>query len=296
MGRVVRRVPLDFEWPLNKVWEGFLLPDRLTEEPCSDCKGGYSARYEQLQDRWYGNAPFNPAETGSTPFTADTRAARELAERNVSQAPDFYGTGEAAILWEATRLANLWNDQWGHHLAQGDVDLLVEEGRLRDFTHTWSRETGWQAKVPAVRPTAAEVNEWSLRGMGHDSSNAYIVCVAHCKREGVPSFCTTCDGHGLREVYPGQRAEAEAWVATDPPAGEGWQLWETVSEGSPVSPVFATSDALAVWMSDPARGTRWVPQEAAAKFIADGWAPSFVSSPKTGVVSGVEWVGHSSER
>jgi hypothetical protein len=46
------------------------------------------------------------------------------------------------------------------------------------------------------------------------------------------------------EAYEGQRAEAEAWQSTDPPAGEGWQLWETVSEGSPVTPVFPTADGL----------------------------------------------------
>ena len=65
-----------------------------------------------------------------------------------------------------------------------------------------------------------------------------------------------------------------------------------MSEGSPVSPVFATADGLAAWMSDPERGDRWVPQEVAAKFIADGWAPAFVSSARThGLVSGVEYVG-----
>lgn len=29
--------------------------------------------------------------------------------------------------------------------------------------------------------------------------------------------------------------------------GDGWQLWETTSEGSPQSPVFATADELAEW-------------------------------------------------
>ena len=71
----------------------------------------------------------------------------------------------------------------------------------------------------------------------------------------------------------------------------GWQLYETVSEGSPLSPVFAAKDELAAWMSDPERGRDWVPAEVAAKFVAEGWAPSFVSSPETGFVSGVEWIG-----
>lgn len=71
----------------------------------------------------------------------------------------------------------------------------------------------------------------------------------------------------------------------------GWQLYETVSEGSPLSPVFATKDELAAWMSGPAAGRERVSPDVAAKFVAEGWAPSFVSSPQTGFVSGVKWIG-----
>lgn len=73
----------------------------------------------------------------------------------------------------------------------------------------------------------------------------------------------------------------------------GWQLYETVSEGSPLSPVFATKDELAAWMSSPAAGRHRVSPAVAARFVAEGWAPSFVSTPQTGLVSGVEWVGSS---
>lgn len=292
MGREIRRVPLDFDWPVDQVWEGFLSPDKFDETPCPDCKNGYSPQAENLYDLWYGKIPFDPATTGSTPWQHDTPAVRAFAERNIRNAPDFYGSGEAAIVREARRLADHFNNGWLHHLDQGDVNVLLEAGRLRDFTHRWSEETRRLEKIePAVTPTAAQVNEWSLRGMGHDCINASVVIRARCEREGIDDTCPTCKGHGSLEKYEGQRTEAEAWEPTDPPKGDGWQLWETVSEGSPVSPVFADSDGLAAWMSDPERGTRWVPQEVAAKFIADGWAPSFVSNPQTGVVSGVEWTG-----
>lgn len=33
----------------------------------------------------------------------------------------------------------------------------------------------------------------------------------------------------------------------DPPKGDGFQLWETTSKGSPVSPVFETLDKLCEW-------------------------------------------------
>lgn len=77
----------------------------------------------------------------------------------------------------------------------------------------------------------------------------------------------------------------------DPPEGPAWQLWETVSDGSPISPAFASADELAGWMSDPERGRDWVPQAVAAAFTAEGWAPSGFSTPTTGLVSGVEYVG-----
>jgi hypothetical protein len=292
MGREVRRVPLEFDWPLNKVWEGFLTPDQFDEDDCPDCRNGYSPQAQNLYDLWYGKLPFDPASTGSTPWRHDSPAVRAFAERNVSNAPDYYGTGEAAIVREAQRLADLFNGSWSHHLSQEDVDALVAGGRLYDFTHKVVPGKGWQKIEPPVHPTAEQVNEWSLRGMGHDGINAHVVIQARCEREGVEERCPTCKGHGSIERYEGQRAEAEAWKQTDPPQGDGWQLWETVSEGSPVSPVFTTADELAAWMSDPERGNRWVPAAAAAKFIADGWAPSFVGTASTGVVSGVEWVGH----
>jgi hypothetical protein len=293
MGRQVRRVPLDFDWPLNEVYEGFLTPDRLDEEKCSDCKNGYSPPAQHLYDLWYGYLPFDPESTGSTPLRHDTPAVRAFAERNIANAPDYYGTGESAIVREGQRLANLWNGTWSHHLTQDDVNALVAGGRLMDFTHTWNPETRWQKIEPPVTPTAAQVNEWSLRGFGHDAINASIVVRARCEREGIDPLCPTCQGHSSIEKYEGQRAEAEAWEPTEPPEGEGWQLWETVSEGSPISPVCATADELAAWMSDPARGDRWVPAEAARKFIGEGWAPTGISTPGRGYVSGVEAIGWS---
>src|SRR3712207_7644625 len=38
----------------------------------------------------------------------------------------------------------------------------------------------------------------------------------------------------------------------EPPQGEGYQLWETTTEGSPISPVFATLDALCAWAAQHA--------------------------------------------
>jgi hypothetical protein len=80
---------------------------------------------------------------------------------------------------------------------------------------------------------------------------------------------------------------------TEPPPGDGYQLWETVTEGSPISPVFATPDELAEWMASPAY--TWhgsgLSKETYLNFINEGYAPSFMATPETGLISGVEWVG-----
>jgi hypothetical protein len=111
---------------------------------------------------------------------------------------------------------------------------------------------------------------------------------ARCEREGMPVECATCKGTN-NSATAEQKAAYDAWSATE--EGEGWQLWETVSEGSPISPVFDTAEGLAAWMSGPDAGRDWMPQEAAAKFIKAGWAPSFIATPETGLVRGPEYVG-----
>jgi hypothetical protein len=316
MGRQIRRVPLDFGHPLNEVWSGFLSPEKFREVPCGPCDGqGYSPFAQELHDQWYGNSWFEPWETGSEPLTAATPQVREFAERNVDRAPDYYGTGEAAIVREATRLAKLFNGMWMHHLSQDDVDALVAADQVWDLTHVWSREGGWQRRDPAPVLTAAQVNAWSLTPGAWPELGP--VLTARCAKAGQPVECQECEGHGSAEAYPGQRAEADAWEPTDPPEGEGWQLWETVSEGSPISPVFASAEALAGWLADPDRDKPkagpewfesvmaslgeqksqdraprdWMPYEAALAFVRAGWAPSAVGTPEAGVVPGAEFVG-----
>jgi hypothetical protein len=72
----------------------------------------------------------------------------------------------------------------------------------------------------------------------------------------------------------------EAWKRTEPPIGDGYQIWETVSEGSPISPVFSTPEELAEYMaSHPWGGDRGSSRESWMRFInGPGWAPSMVVS------------------
>lgn len=273
MSREIKRVPVDFDWPLNKIWSGYQMPDSLSEDKCPDCTHGFSVYGEYLHAMWYGNVPFDPRSTGSVAFEPVSPGVRAFAERNIGNAPEFYGRGEQAIQKEARRLAVHFNSGWMHHLSPADVAALAERGRLRDFTHTWVKGEGWQPKVPAHMPTAAEVNEWSLRGMGHDSINALICVEARCVREGLPYRCATCDGHAAVEKYDGQRAEAEAWESTEPPEGDGYQLWESVSEGSPISPVFPDREGIIAFLMSEANSwgtSRPLTRSQAEAFVGAG--------------------------
>lgn len=294
MGREIKRVPVDFDWPLNRTWPGYLTPKWLHEDKCPDCENGYSPHAQHLFDLWYGYVPFKPADNGSSPLTPETPAVREFAERNVRHSPEFYGGGEAAIIREARRLCELWNGQWSHHLADEDVAALVEAGRLMDLTHTWSRETRWRKIDPPVVPTAQQVNEWSLCGFGHDAINASVVIRARCEREGEGDECPTCQGHAGVEAFKGQRALAEAWKRIEPPTGDGWQLWETVTEGSPISPAFSTRDGLVEWLCSPAYtwgASSPLTREQAEAFVESAWAPSFISVGGQSPLPGEQVVG-----
>jgi len=65
-------------------------------------------------------------------------------------------------------------------------------------------------------------------------------------------YCFLCGGDGEYYCSEEIKSLAEKWEGFDPPAGEGWQLWETTSEGSPQSPVFATLDDLCAWAEENA--------------------------------------------
>ena len=65
-----------------------------------------------------------------------------------------------------------------------------------------------------------------------------------------------------------------------------YQIYETVSEGTPVSPVFETLDQMRDWLIEQGYS-----EAVANGFVKDGWVPSMIYSPQTGVVSGIDISG-----
>jgi len=189
MGRELRRVPLDFNWPLKARWIGYLNPYRSIS--CPACDGsGLNPETKRLEDNWYTYSNHDGQEG------------------------------------------------WRHRLEQEDVDVLWNSGRLKhDF---------------AEKPSAEEVNKWSRHGIGHDVINQWICVKARAKRLGFYGKCELCKGDGHLFVTEEVKKLHEEWQDIEPPKGDGFQLWETTTEGSPASPVFSTLEELCEWCANNA--------------------------------------------
>lgn len=89
---------------------------------------------------------------------------------------------------------------------------------------------------------------------GHDACDKWSATRKIVEAAGLPESwgeCPSCHGHG---IDAGHFEAYESWQETQPPEGEGFQVWETVSEGSPISPVFSTPEELARYMAGRAWG------------------------------------------
>lgn len=247
MGREIKRVPLDFDWPIDKVWEGFLSPDTYDENPCPTC---YQVNY--LGERISG--------TGSTPAAKWLEAALYLVGMMADdiRAQSFAGT----------------KHQFTQH---GD-----DRSKLHPYLADLQRINVYEKRRPSA-DILELVNGLIGRNtvsFGTGTDFAYKALDALKAAAGVDEkwgWCPTCDGHGSIEKYEGQRAEAEAWQPIEPPVGDGWQVWETVSEGSPISPVFASREDLIEWLMSPAYtwgASQPLTRAQAEGFVDSAWAPS----------------------
>ncbi len=100
-----------------------------------------------------------------------------------------------------------------------------------------------------VIPSAEEVNACVSF---HDSINRWILIETRAKRLGVYGLCPVCHGKGEGKLPRKRKKAHQKWQSFDPPTGPGYQLWETCTEGSPFSPVFASPEELADWCEDNA--------------------------------------------
>lgn len=202
MSREIKRVPVEFDWPLNERWSGYVMPDSLNGERCPECDGGQTWAGWFLQN-WCSRLQMMGQDVGEQSLGKPMHPWL---------ANDPYPVGR----WD-------YSDDRNHQykLARPSADMADLVGGLAggDRDRVLSRFSGSSYKLYRTIVTAAGLDEsWGV--------------------------CTHCRGEGVLEQYEGQFAERDAWDQTEPPEGDGYQLWESVSEGSPISPVFPDREGL----------------------------------------------------
>lgn len=147
---------------------------------------------------------------------------------------------------------------WGDKLLQHEVDALAEQGVFRTFigrSLPTDRHPHGINQWMRLYPSAEEVNAVQRGGhFLHDLQvNVYTVVPIRCKALGAELECSTCNGEGVIYRNAEHRAACDAWNP-EPPTGDHIQIWQTVSEGGPVSPVFPDTiegrHQLAMWMEN----------------------------------------------
>jgi hypothetical protein len=134
----------------------------------------------------------------------------------------------------------------------------------------------------AVAEWDEEKDQWK-KGFVHDWSK-------HPERVFKPKDETNT---GPYEEYAGERPDAEDYmlVGCPPESRTHLMMYETCSEGTPISPAFATPEELAHWLADngaSAFGGMTADYESWLATCQKGSAIGAVFTPETGLVSGVE--------
>jgi hypothetical protein len=227
MGREVKRVAIDFDWPLHKIWNGYVNP---YYKKCEKCDGSGATMASRRLD-----------DLVNLLMLSGDDAKRGKAHPYFYNAPLHQTCGE---------------------LCGEDMSELTE--------------------ALAGRSSSC---------MGHDCIDNWSARSKILKVAGVSEDwgkCKACNGEGLSSEY---QKRYNNWERVEPPTGKGYQIWETVTEGSPVSPVFADPEKLADWMvQNDDSITRNTTKEQWLIFIfKTGYAPTFIYD-NNGFRTGVEAV------
>lgn len=127
-------------------------------------------------------------------------------------------------------------------------------------------------KPEAIRELTGGLSREYRAPFGHDACDRWSAMKAVVRAAGLDpdAWCTcqTCKGHAM---HPADIVPSEAWECTEPPEGDGWQMWETTTEGSPQTPVFATAGELAEHCAEHCTvfaDMRWTAEQWLASFDA----------------------------
>lgn len=250
MGREIRRVPIDFSWPLNKTWEGFLNP---LHRPCPEnqktCFNGQTAAGQWMDTitRFMVTVADDAQDGGNRKARGGLWPHPYLVEMPTAPTYDIPRNipreDLARILAERQRNPDKYVVPPSKEMAELLTALMAKNGYPAGPFGFMDGSAGWYLQKAIFTAAGVDPETWGR--------------------------CPVCKGEAMD---PAAKEAYDAWKATPVPEGPGYQLWETVSEGSPVSPVFPTEETFIQYLVS--KGST---RSAAESFAKSGWAPSMVA-------------------
>jgi hypothetical protein len=188
MGREIKRVAIDFDWPINTIWKGFICPYQPTD--CKACEGtGHNAETRKLSEDWYGFE--RPKDKWCHKITQD----------------------EVQALIDSSRLLELthtWSPETGWVRRQDNYVPTAEEVNL------WSQKSFGHDAINrwiCVETRVKRLGVWGhcslCEGKGHywcedkyeELYNAWE-SIEPPSGEGFQLWSTTTEGHPMSPVLP----------------------------------------------------------------------------------------------
>lgn len=179
-------------------------------EKCPDCGGiGYEPRAKHLHDTFYAHS-IMATKTGQA-FDLNG-----FLQRKPGSVPEWFAFGGPDQ--EAQQQA--WRDK----ITVDECQALVDEGRLRSYTHDFNPEAHgaerWTPKpnldMEELTKKVNEANAPGAKGFGHDAINEHILIHARAKRlyglSAEECRCPRCKGEGYVRTGP-DRLYLYVWMA-----------------------------------------------------------------------------------
>lgn len=268
MGRDIKRVALDFNWPLGVTWEGYLMGEEFALPTCPDCEG----RGITADAQWLGTISYiigmllDEALTGDQP----RQPGRTYSRRGMHPWMDDIPPNGADIARPGGDLL-----EW----ASGMIEQYVPKYRYPEKHASLNDSEYVKSETERTLKELTEPKRRSAFGRSLNGTIEKALIVASGVDTATWGSCPMCDGEG-DIATPEQRERHEAWESTEPPVGEGWQVWETVGEGSPITPVFPTAEALIDHLATVGYSGGWnrgpLSREGATALVNGGGAPSMM--------------------
>lgn len=225
MGRTCKRVPLDFSWPMKTLWIGYVNPYKGVD--CPYCDHGYSEKAQEIIAEVY------PWKKG------DETYAPNPYKPNTTYNPHSKD----------------------HHMTQDEVDYFMEHRHKNTIAEVQRVMAERFPDADKVTPEIFSQLSLMLWDFTHDLH--WQMINYHSEKEGWDSSCPHCKGEGVLFLNDEIKRLHEEFRWQEPPTGEGYQMWEDTSEGSPISPVFKTAEELAEYCER--EGVSWFGARTAKK-------------------------------